>query len=40
MPLGGTELNSGYKGFGLGMLVEVLCGILAGKYTKFGNEGL
>lgn len=30
MPLGGTELNSGYKGYGLGMFVEVLCGILAG----------
>lgn len=30
MPLGGTELNSGYKGYGMGMLVEVLCGILAG----------
>lgn len=31
MPLGGSELNSGYKGYGLGMLVEVLCGILSGK---------
>lgn len=30
MPLGGTELNSGYKGAGLGLLVEVFCGILAG----------
>ncbi|CAH2002820.1 unnamed protein product [Acanthoscelides obtectus] len=30
MPLGGTELNSGYKGFGLGMFVEILCGILSG----------
>ncbi|KAG0713906.1 malate dehydrogenase [Chionoecetes opilio] len=30
MPLGGTELHSGYKGFGLGMLVEVFCGIMSG----------
>ncbi|XP_060530924.1 uncharacterized oxidoreductase YjmC-like [Cylas formicarius] len=30
MPLGGTELNSGYKGYGLSMLVEVLCGMLSG----------
>nr|CAH7732721.1 unnamed protein product [Callosobruchus chinensis] len=32
MPLGGTELNSGYKGFGLGMLVEILSGLLSGLY--------
>ncbi|XP_022911923.2 uncharacterized oxidoreductase YjmC [Onthophagus taurus] len=30
MPLGGSEIHSGYKGFGLGMLVEIFCGILAG----------
>lgn len=30
LPLGGTEITSGYKGFGLGILVEVLCGILSG----------
>ncbi|XP_050726443.1 uncharacterized oxidoreductase YjmC-like [Eriocheir sinensis] len=30
MPLGGTELHSGYKGYGLGMLVEVFCGIMSG----------
>ncbi|XP_018321510.1 uncharacterized protein LOC108734440 [Agrilus planipennis] len=29
-PLGGTEMNSGYKGYGLGILVEVFCGILGG----------
>uniref|UniRef100_A0A094ZG14 Putative oxidoreductase YjmC n=1 Tax=Schistosoma haematobium TaxID=6185 RepID=A0A094ZG14_SCHHA len=28
MPLGGEEENSGYKGYGLGMLVEILCGII------------
>ncbi|KAF5303720.1 hypothetical protein FQR65_LT00864 [Abscondita terminalis] len=30
MPLGGLEMNSGYKGYGLGMLVEIFCGILSG----------
>ncbi|CAH8432950.1 unnamed protein product [Schistosoma turkestanicum] len=29
MPLGGEEENSGYKGYGLGMFVEILCGIIA-----------
>ncbi|TGZ73286.1 hypothetical protein CRM22_001608 [Opisthorchis felineus] len=29
-PLGGEEQNSGYKGFGLGMMVEIFCGIMAG----------
>ncbi|TNN15706.1 Malate dehydrogenase isoform 2, partial [Schistosoma japonicum] len=29
MPLGGEEEHSGYKGYGLGMLVEILCGIIA-----------
>ncbi|XP_071954795.1 uncharacterized oxidoreductase YjmC-like isoform X2 [Antedon mediterranea] len=30
MPLGGTEMCSGYKGYGLGMMVELFCGILGG----------
>lgn len=30
MPLGGTEEHSGYKGYGLALMVEVLCGILSG----------
>lgn len=30
MPLGGSEITSGYKGYGLGGLVEVLCGVMAG----------
>lgn len=30
MPLGGSELTGGYKGYGLAMLVEIFCGILAG----------
>jgi len=32
MPLGGVEHNSGYKGYGLGLMVEILCGILAGSH--------
>lgn len=34
LPLGGEEKNSGYKGYGLAVMVEVLCGILSG--SKFG----
>mgnify|MGYP000140301875 CR=1 FL=1 len=29
MPLGGAEETSGYKGYGLAMMVEIFCGILA-----------
>lgn len=32
MPLGGAEHNSGYKGYGLGLMVEILCGILTGSH--------
>ncbi|VDL77359.1 unnamed protein product [Nippostrongylus brasiliensis] len=31
-PLGGPELNSGYKGYGLGALVEIFCGVLGGAH--------
>ncbi|CAG0914192.1 unnamed protein product [Notodromas monacha] len=30
MPLGGAEQTSGYKGYGLGLMVDILCGVLAG----------
>ncbi|XP_034938000.1 uncharacterized oxidoreductase YjmC [Chelonus insularis] len=30
MPLGGAEEHSGFKGYGLGVMVELLCGILSG----------
>ena len=30
LPLGGEELNSGYKGYGLGMFVEIITGVLSG----------
>jgi len=33
-PLGGPEETSGYKGYGLGFMVELFCGILAG--SAFG----
>ncbi|KAK0097507.1 hypothetical protein PV326_001429 [Microctonus aethiopoides] len=36
LPLGGTETNSGYKGYGLAMMVELLCGILSG--SNFGQN--
>jgi len=32
MPLGGSEQNGGYKGYGLGMMVEIFCGILSGSH--------
>lgn len=34
LPLGGIENNSGYKGYGLAVMIEILCGILSG--SKFG----
>ncbi|KAL0129078.1 hypothetical protein PUN28_004039 [Cardiocondyla obscurior] len=34
MPLGGSEHSSGYKGYGLALMVETLCGILTG--SNFG----
>jgi len=30
LPLGGSEETSGYKGYGLGLMVEIFCGILSG----------
>ena len=30
LPLGGSEVTSGYKGYGLALLVEIFCGILSG----------
>ncbi|KAI6183252.1 Malate/L-lactate dehydrogenase [Aphelenchoides bicaudatus] len=36
-PLGGSEETGGYKGSGLGMMVEVMCSILAG--ATYGKNG-
>lgn len=46
MPLGGSELTSGYKGYGLGAMVELFCGVSAGanfstkvrKWTHMGAD--
>lgn len=35
-PLGGDEITSGFKGYGLGAMIEVLCGVLAG--ANFSNK--
>ena len=35
-PLGGSEITSGYKGYGLGAMIEILCGILSG--SLFSNK--
>ncbi len=35
LPLGGTDEMRGYKGYGLALLVEILCGVLAG--AAFGK---
>ncbi|VDN52885.1 unnamed protein product [Dracunculus medinensis] len=32
LPLGGTEIEGGYKGYGLAALVEIFCGILGGAH--------
>ncbi|EYB83092.1 hypothetical protein Y032_0343g3064 [Ancylostoma ceylanicum] len=31
-PLGGSEVTGGYKGYGLGAMVEIFCGILSGAH--------
>lgn len=46
MPLGGSEVTAGYKGYGLGSMVEYFCGICSGsnfankirKWTLSGNK--
>ena len=30
LPLGGMDITAGYKGYGLALLVEILCGVLSG----------
>ena len=30
LPLGGGEQTGGYKGYGLALMVEILCGVMAG----------
>lgn len=39
LALGGPEESSGYKGYGLSMMVEILCGILSGQsYVYITNK--
>ncbi|XP_076860707.1 putative oxidoreductase YjmC [Brachyhypopomus gauderio] len=36
VPLGGSETTGGHKGYGLSLMVEVFCGMLAGaQYSKY-----
>lgn len=37
-PLGGAEETAGYKGYGLGMFVEILCSVLSG--AAVGPDGM
>jgi LDH2 family malate/lactate/ureidoglycolate dehydrogenase len=41
LPLGGMEITAGYKGYGLSLLVEILCSALSGgKYlSQVGSPG-
>jgi len=38
LPLGGTPKLGSYKGFGLGVLVEILCGVLSGSFASIPKE--
>jgi len=42
LPLGGMDITAGYKGYGLALLVEILCSALSGGnyLTKVGGPGL
>lgn len=41
LPLGGMDITAGYKGYGLALLVEILCSMLSGGnfLTKVGGPG-
>ncbi|GAI89349.1 unnamed protein product, partial [marine sediment metagenome] len=39
LPLGGTPTLGGYKGFGLGVLVDILSGVLSGSSASILQEG-
>jgi len=38
LPLGGTPTLGSYKGFGLGVLVDILCGVLSGSSASILQE--
>ena len=38
LPLGGIPVTGGFKGFGLGLLVDILCGLLSGVTASILRE--
>ncbi len=40
MPLGGAAETAGYKGYGLGVMVDILCGVLSGAAWGSHNTSL
>ena len=40
LPLGGTPTLGGYKGFGLGVLVDILCGVLSGSSASILQKSI
>jgi LDH2 family malate/lactate/ureidoglycolate dehydrogenase len=38
LPLGGTRDGGSHKGYGLGILVEILCGVLTGTITALNDN--
>jgi LDH2 family malate/lactate/ureidoglycolate dehydrogenase len=40
LPLGGTPTFGAYKGFGLGVLIEILCGVLSGSSASILRKGI
>ena len=39
LPLGGMASHGAYKGFGLGLVVDILCGVLSGSTIGLQHEG-
>ena len=39
LPLGGEEKTGGYKGYGLALMVEVLCGVMSGVTLHTAQHG-
>lgn len=40
LPLGSDLSTSSYKGYGLGLMVDILCGVLSGQGPALGNEAV
>lgn len=39
LPLGSEMTTSSYKGYGLGLMVDILCGVMSGQGAALGSEG-